>query len=278
MVSLVALDEVQPGPTPPTTWLSPTPARTPSQPSMRAHKRLPADFPISSTIPGPHIEEAVTVARMARRRRDHGRFQPARRPAIFSVPTASKILRASGHSDDCRPPGTHRRLQELEPLTQVSGGPKVGCGGVLLSHTDQGAVPSALVDLASGSEWTGRFPSAIAAANLFNIQTHQGFGCVVSRCIVDACFVVGQRIGVVVVSPRPISTSHLNTLLCVQFWPINPMVCGGLNPRGGEKPHLGTGFPLRCFQRLSLPNVANGGAPGGTNWHTRGSSVPVLSY
>ena len=35
MVSLVALDEVQPWADTPTTWLSPTPARTPSQPSMR---------------------------------------------------------------------------------------------------------------------------------------------------------------------------------------------------------------------------------------------------
>ena len=82
-----------------------------------------------------------------------------------------------------------------------------------------------------------------------------------------------------VVSPRPISTSHLHTLLCFQFWPINPMVCGGPYPlEGGEKPHLGTGFPLRCFQRLSLPNVANQQCPWRDNWHTRGSSVPVLSY
>ena len=31
----------------------------------------------------------------------------------------------------------------------------------------------------------------------------------------------------VLVSPRPISTSHLNTSRCVQFWPINPIVCRG---------------------------------------------------
>jgi len=28
----------------------------------------------------------------------------------------------------------------------------------------------------------------------------------------------------VLVSPRPISTSRLNTLLCLHLWPINPMV------------------------------------------------------
>src|SRR5882757_9278498 len=42
--------------------------------------------------------------------------------------------------------------------------------------------------------------------------------------------------------------------------------------------HLEAGFPLRCFQRLSLPNVANQQCSWRNNWHTRGSSVPVLSY
>ena len=87
------------------------------------------------------------------------------------------------------------------------------------------------------------------------------------------------RVASLLVSPRPISTSHLHRLLGFQFWPINPMVCGGPYPlEGGEKPHLGTGFPLRCFQRLSLPNVANQRCSWWNNWHTRGSSVPVLSY
>ena len=44
------------------------------------------------------------------------------------------------------------------------------------------------------------------------------------------------------------------------------------------KPHLKTGFPLRCFQRLSLPYVANQHCSWRNNWHTRGTSVPVLSY
>ena len=37
-------------------------------------------------------------------------------------------------------------------------------------------------------------------------------------------------------------------------------------------------LPLRCFQRLSLPNVANQPCTWRDNWHTRGSSIPVLSY
>ena len=53
---------------------------------------------------------------------------------------------------------------------------------------------------------------------------------------------------------------------------------GGLTHLRGGKPHLETCFPLRCIQRLSLPNVANQPCPWRDNWHTRGSSIPVLSY
>src|SRR5699024_11396680 len=73
---------------------------------------------------------------------------------------------------------------------------------------------------------------------------------------------------------RCISTSSLNISQCLQVWPINPIVCR--EPQ--QKPHLKTGFPLRCFQRLSLPYVANQPCSWRNNWHTRGTSVPVLSY
>src|SRR6476660_9415060 len=53
---------------------------------------------------------------------------------------------------------------------------------------------------------------------------------------------------------------------------------GSLTHSHGGRPHLKASFPLRCFQRLSLPNVANQPCSWRNNWHTRGSSVPVLSY
>ena len=46
----------------------------------------------------------------------------------------------------------------------------------------------------------------------------------------------------------------------------------------GGIPHLGEGFPLRCFQRLSLPNIATQRCDWRHNWNTIGSSIPVLSY
>ena len=50
------------------------------------------------------------------------------------------------------------------------------------------------------------------------------------------------------------------------------------NSKVPRNAYLGAGFPLRCFQRLSLPNVANRPCHWRDNRHTRGSSTQVLSY
>ncbi|TEX44526.1 MAG: hypothetical protein CFR70_13735 [Rhodocyclaceae bacterium] len=42
--------------------------------------------------------------------------------------------------------------------------------------------------------------------------------------------------------------------------------------------HLKASFTLRCFQRLSLPNIATRRYDWRHNRYTRGSSTPVLSY
>ena len=65
------------------------------------------------------------------------------------------------------------------------------------------------------------------------------------------------------------STSGLST----------PCSAGSLHaPWARRNPYLGEGFPLRCFQRLSHPNVANLPCRWRDNRHTRGSSTQVLSY
>ena len=58
---------------------------------------------------------------------------------------------------------------------------------------------------------------------------------------------------------RCISTSQLHVLQRFHIWPINPVVYWAPHTpaRGVRKSHLGASFPLRCFQRLSIPNVAN---------------------
>ena len=188
-------------------------------------------------------------------------------------------------------------------------------GGVLLSRTLAGAVPSALSGLAIRvRDGAGRFPVAVTTETTEQavrqcvpvivlsgrLPTHArarwvlvcgwGGGLGVDR-IVDASHLAavsptppllcgGCVWGVVVcvgrlvpVSSRPLPVFH--------FWPINPVVCWGPTKKDESflwRPCLEDGFPLRCFQRLPVPNVANQPCPGRDNWHTRGSSVPVLSY
>src|SRR3954463_3030123 len=52
---------------------------------------------------------------------------------------------------------------------------------------------------------------------------------------------------------------------------------GVLPVRDSEKAYLEEGFPLRCFQQFSQPNIATRRCFV-NNRHTRGWSTPVLSY
>jgi len=42
--------------------------------------------------------------------------------------------------------------------------------------------------------------------------------------------------------------------------------------------NLEVGFPLRCFQRLSIPDIATQRCSWRNSWYTRGQSLSVLSY
>ena len=88
----------------------------------------------------------------------------------------------------------------------------------------------------------------------------------------------GGRVGVVVCCWL-VSAGRLSVLRRLYVRSIDPMVLwGAFNPCGFGSLRVGGGFPLRCFQRLSCPNVANQRCHWRDNWRTRGSSVPVLSY
>jgi len=78
---------------------------------------------------------------------------------------------------------------------------------------------------------------------------------------------------------RPISTARLRRLHVLHLPPINAVVsCGPLGTLRCGRSHLGVGFPLRCFQRLSLRDVATLRCPWRDNRYTSGHSTPVLSY
>ena len=79
--------------------------------------------------------------------------------------------------------------------------------------------------------------------------------------------------------PRPLVRLGSSWLPTVHRPPIDPVVFrGSYLVKASEKAHLEAGFPLRCCQRLSLPNVATQRCTLPYNWHTSGSSSPVLSY
>lgn len=183
------------------------------------------------------------------------------------------------------------------------------CGSHLLSHNHQVAVPSARMGLATGIGTVNRaFPHhyhhrktnkpppqpqtrdflAVVVQEPHSEREHQTYA---------TCHPKGEQSShhkprkqakqtrthqptrKWLMSDRCISTSQLHTLQCFHTRPINPIIYRTPHlTYVSWKSHLGAGFPLRCFQRLSIPNVANQPCSWRNNWHTRGSSVPVLSY
>ena len=59
-----------------------------------------------------------------------------------------------------------------------------------------------------------------------------------------------------VVKLSSVSTGWLSALLHVHVRPINLVVFQGTFGLNPTKPHLGAGFTLICFQRLSFPFIA----------------------
>ena len=73
---------------------------------------------------------------------------------------------------------------------------------------------------------------------------------------------------------RGISTPRLHALLRFHLAPINVVISHGPI----TIPNLGVGFPLRCFQRLSEPDIATGRCHWRDSPQTRGRFISVLSY
>jgi hypothetical protein len=65
-----------------------------------------------------------------------------------------------------------------------------------------------------------------------------------------------MRVGEYAQSPRSLSTGKLHTSLHFHPPPIYPVVCRGPYQIYCGCSHLGARFTLRCFQRLSLPDIA----------------------
>ena len=180
----------------------------------------------------------------------------------------------------------------------------VWCGGVLLSHTLSGAVPSPCQALASGFGMgpgvsPGPWPPQIFSYTVrrWGLPACGGLG-TGQRTRICRCFVLwpdNAHCRLVSFAGGRCGPTARGWNVSVAFRPLVPV---GSTPRGAStsglsttcsawglqrlgaawNPYLGAGFPLRCFQRLSLPNVANRPCHWRDNRHTRGSSTQVLSY
>ena len=77
---------------------------------------------------------------------------------------------------------------------------------------------------------------------------------------------------------RAISTGQLHASRRFHLQPIDEVVYLGPSGLASGRTYLKAGFPLRCFQRLSLPHIATLLCRWHDNRSTRGVSIPVLSY
>jgi hypothetical protein len=151
---------------------------------------------------------------------------------------------------------------------------KIIPGDDLLSHTLARAVPLALGGLtAVFGMGTGVSPPLQSPENS-NLEKNKLWAQESNRIGLEAMGFAVEESGIIGQAERPISTGKLNALQRLHLLPINLVIFQGSSGR----PHLGGGFPLRCFQRLSFPNIATQRCRWRDNWCTRGSSIPVLSY
>ena len=76
-----------------------------------------------------------------------------------------------------------------------------------------------------------------------------------------------------------ISAAWLRRLPVLHLRSSNQVVyLGSSSPKGDGNTHPGSGFALRCFQRLSFLDVAIQRCSGRNNWRTSGQAISVLSY
>ena len=202
--------------------------------------------------------------------------------------------------------------------SRSTGTPTKECGGVLLSHTLSSAVPSPRPGLSFRvRKGTGRLTWAMTTAKPIQRPTPTGRPAEPEPCHDSdrGGPGTGQRTrakrftGIVIVTTRNNAPCHPTKETTTGRDPtqqagrkvcrVRPLVPVGSTPRGAStsglsntcstcglqalrgasrNPNLGAGFPLRCFQRLSLPNVANRPCRWRDNRHTRGPSTQVLSY
>ena len=92
------------------------------------------------------------------------------------------------------------------------------------------------------------------------------------------CILNGRKVSFRKQDARAISTGQLHASRRFHLRPIYGVVFPGPSGLASGRTYLKAGFPLRCFQRLSLPHIATLLCRWHDNRSTSGVSIPVLSY
>ena len=115
-----------------------------------------------------------------------------------------------------------------------------------------------------------------------NFQVRNGIGCTLSSMATNKVvkYLIDRegRSFFHKQAARAISTGQLRISRRFHLQPINEVVYLGPLGIAPGRTNLKAGFPLRCFQRLSLPHIATLLCRWHDNRSTRGASIPVLSY
>ena len=115
-----------------------------------------------------------------------------------------------------------------------------------------------------------------------NCRVRYGIGCTLFSMAAKKCVIVREERSSFPFrekqDARAISTGQLHASQRFHLQPINEVVFLCPYRIASGRTYLEAGFPLRCFQRLSLPHIATLLCRWRDNRSTRGASIPVLSY
>ncbi len=145
---------------------------------------------------------------------------------------------------------------------------RTGVGSGVLSHTVASAVPSALTGLTAGFDMVPGGPPWLQPPTPHS-ASRLVCSCMAAKASVSPYHIPDSRPLV------PVRSIHCCTSTSgLSSW-SSP---SGLSPFQERESHPGAGFPLRCFQRLSSPQLATRPCRWRDNRYTSAASVPVLSY
>ena len=269
------------------TWRQQSGQRTQGQPSSgcqpenRHLPAQPATFHSPCHCGCPTISIACVADAACRYRGALSPLPARRQQPCRPVPTDRAIPpslpdRDSLPADDQRRPSARSRRQQAPQAKKAARG-----GRINKEPLARNAARGSGTIFGSGLLSHMTLCSIIGDGEL-NFRVRNGVGCTLSSMatkeILSKYNYTGGRSFSRKQDARAISTGQLHTSRYFHLQPINEVVDLGPSGLASGRTYLKAGFPLRCFQRLSLPHIATLLCRWHDNRSTSGVSIPVLSY